>query len=55
MEELVERIARWGIHPGDLVTHRFTIDSAAKAYKLMAEGRCGKVQSAGRIFGIRME
>ena len=43
MEELVERIVRWGIHPEDLVTHRFTLDQAAEAYSLMAEGRCGKV------------
>ncbi|MFZ4456843.1 MAG: zinc-dependent alcohol dehydrogenase family protein [Bacteroidales bacterium] len=43
MEELVERIVRWGIHPEDLVTHRFTLDQAAEAYALMAEGRCGKV------------
>ena len=43
MEELVERIVRWGIHPEDLVTHRFTLDQAAEAYALMAEGKCGKV------------
>ena len=43
MEELVERIARWGIHPEDLVTHRFTLDQADKAYELMASGKCGKV------------
>lgn len=43
MEELVERIARWGIHPEDLVTHRFTIDRADEAYRLMAGGKCGKV------------
>jgi threonine dehydrogenase-like Zn-dependent dehydrogenase len=43
MEELVERIVRWGIHPEDLVTHRFTLDEAIKAYKLMDEGKCGKV------------
>lgn len=43
MEELVERIVRWKIHPEDLVTHRFTLDKAAEAYKLMAEGKCGKV------------
>jgi threonine dehydrogenase-like Zn-dependent dehydrogenase len=43
MEELVERIERWGIHPEDLVTHRFTLDQASKAYALMAEGKCGKV------------
>jgi threonine dehydrogenase-like Zn-dependent dehydrogenase len=43
MEELVERIVRWGIHPEDLVTHRFTLDQAGDAYSLMASGRCGKV------------
>ncbi len=43
MEELVERIVRWGIHPEDLVTHRFTLDDVHKAYELMDEGKCGKV------------
>src|SRR5690554_2826611 len=43
MEELVERIVRWGIHPEDLVTHRFTLDQADQAYELMASGKCGKV------------
>ncbi|MDD3322280.1 MAG: zinc-binding dehydrogenase [Paludibacter sp.] len=43
MEELVERIVRWGIHPEDLVTHRFTLDHAPEAFALMAEGKCGKV------------
>jgi len=43
MEELVERIVRWGIHPEDLVTHRFTLDQAPEAFALMAEGKCGKV------------
>ena len=43
MEELVERIVRWGIHPEDLVTHRFTLENASDAYSLMAEGKCGKV------------
>ena len=43
MEELVERIVRWGIHPEDLVTHRFTLENADKAYGLMASGKCGKV------------
>jgi threonine dehydrogenase-like Zn-dependent dehydrogenase len=43
MEELVERIVRWGIHPENLVTHRFTLDKAPEAYALMAEGKCGKV------------
>ena len=43
MEELVERIVRWGIHPEDLVTHRFPLEKASEAYELMAKGQCGKV------------
>ncbi len=43
MEEVVERIVRWGIHPEDLVTDRFTLDQASEAYELMADGKCGKV------------
>jgi threonine dehydrogenase-like Zn-dependent dehydrogenase len=43
MEELVERLVRWGIHPEDLVTHRFTLDKVSEAYALMNEGKCGKV------------
>jgi len=43
MEDLVERLVRWGIHPDQLITHRFPLDQAGDAYQLMAEGRCGKV------------
>lgn len=43
MEELVEKLVRWNIHPEDLVTHRFTLEQAAEAYALMAKGECGKV------------
>jgi threonine dehydrogenase-like Zn-dependent dehydrogenase len=43
MEELVERLVRWKLHPDTLITHRFTLDQAAEAYALMASGRCGKV------------
>ena len=43
MEELVERLVRWKLHPADLVTHRFALDRVDEAYALMAEGRCGKV------------
>ncbi len=43
MMDLTERLVRWGIHPGDLVTDTFTIDHAAEAYALMASGKCGKV------------
>jgi threonine dehydrogenase-like Zn-dependent dehydrogenase len=43
MEELVERLVRWNLHPADLVTHRFPLDQVADAYSLMASGKCGKV------------
>ena len=43
MEELVEQLVRWKLHPADLVTHRFRLDDAGEAYALMASGRCGKV------------
>lgn len=43
MEELVERLVRWGIHPEDLITHEFSLEQAAEAYQLMAGGNCGKV------------
>ncbi len=43
MEELVEKLLRWNLHPADLVTHRFPLEKVADAYSLMASGRCGKV------------
>jgi threonine dehydrogenase-like Zn-dependent dehydrogenase len=43
MENLVEELVRWDIHPDKLVTHRFPLEKADDAYRLMAEGRCGKV------------
>ena len=43
MEELVERLVHWNLHPADLVTHRFPLEAAGDAYDLMAGGRCGKV------------
>ncbi len=43
MMDLVERLVRWGIHPGDLVTDTFPLEKASEAYALMAGGRCGKV------------
>jgi len=43
MEELVERLARWKIHPANLITHRFPLEKASEAYSLMASGNCGKV------------
>ena len=43
MEELVERLVTWKLHPADLVTHRVALEQVDQAYSLMASGRCGKV------------
>lgn len=43
MEELVEHLVQWNLHPADLVTHRFSLDKVGEAYALMASGKCGKV------------
>jgi threonine dehydrogenase-like Zn-dependent dehydrogenase len=43
MENLVEELVRWNLHPETLVTHRFPLEKAGEAYKLMDEGLCGKV------------
>ena len=43
MEELVEHLVRWGVHPDRLITHRFALKDVDKAYALMASGKCGKV------------
>ena len=43
MEELVERLVRWNLHPADLITHRFALEKVSDAYSLMASGKCGKV------------
>jgi threonine dehydrogenase-like Zn-dependent dehydrogenase len=43
MEELVERLVDWNLHPADLITHRFALDQVSDAYSLMASGKCGKV------------
>ena len=43
MEELVERLVRWNLHPAKIITHRFALGDAARAYARMASGQCGKV------------
>jgi threonine dehydrogenase-like Zn-dependent dehydrogenase len=43
MEEVVERLVRWNLHPADLVTHRFPLAEVGEAYAVMSTGRCGKV------------
>ena len=35
--------ARWKVHPDRIVTHRFKLAEAGEAYRLAAEGLCGKV------------
>jgi threonine dehydrogenase-like Zn-dependent dehydrogenase len=45
MEELVERLVRWNLHPL-ISSHRFGLEDAADAYALMASGKCGKLPSA---------
>jgi threonine dehydrogenase-like Zn-dependent dehydrogenase len=43
MEDLVEHLVRWGLHPEVMVTHRFTLDQAREAYEIFDGGRTGKV------------
>ena len=43
MEELVELLERWDLHPERTVTHRFALVDAAAAYRVADEGVAGKV------------
>lgn len=43
IEDLVERMPRWDMHPETTVTHRFSLSDASEAYRTMDEGRSGKV------------
>ncbi len=43
MEELVERLSRWNLHPEATVTHRFSLDQASEAYRVADAGQSGKV------------
>jgi threonine dehydrogenase-like Zn-dependent dehydrogenase len=43
MAELAERLSRWELHPEKTVTHRFTLEQAPEAYRVMDAGQCGKV------------
>ncbi len=43
MEELVELLVRWDLHPEAMVTDTFTLDEAEAAYALADGGRAGKV------------
>lgn len=43
MEELVERLDRWGLHPEHTVTDRFSLRDAGSAYAVADTGTRGKV------------
>ncbi|MFN2451821.1 MAG: zinc-binding dehydrogenase [Candidatus Dormibacteria bacterium] len=43
MEDLVELLVRWRMHPEVIVTHRFPLDQAEEAYRLFDTGESGKV------------
>ncbi len=43
MEELAEKLVRWGLRPEVIVTHRFPLAEAAEAYRVADEGQSGKV------------
>lgn len=43
LEELVEHIDRWGIHPDATCTQRLPLTEAAEAYRIADEGQTGKV------------
>jgi threonine dehydrogenase-like Zn-dependent dehydrogenase len=43
MEELIDKLISWKLHPDRLVTHRFPLDRVSEAYAVMASGKSGKV------------
>ena len=43
MEDLLEHLVRWNLHPEVMVTHRFPIEQAKQAYELFDSGKTGKV------------
>ena len=43
MEDLLEHLVRWHLHPEAIVTHRFSLAQADEAYQVAAEGHAGKV------------
>jgi threonine dehydrogenase-like Zn-dependent dehydrogenase len=43
MQDLLERLDRWGIHPEITCTERLPLDQAARAYELADKGQTGKV------------
>lgn len=43
LSRLVEALSTHQVHPERIVTHRFSLEEAPEAYRLMDEGKCGKV------------
>jgi len=43
LEDLVEHLQRWGVHPEDTCTHQLPLKEAARAYELADQGQTGKV------------
>ena len=43
MEELLEHLVRWELHPERIVTHRFPLEQADEAYRVADRGAAGKV------------
>ena len=43
MQELVERLDRWGVHPEVTCTERLPLSEASRAYELADRGQTGKV------------
>jgi threonine dehydrogenase-like Zn-dependent dehydrogenase len=43
MEDLLEHLVRWNLHPETVVTHRFALNQADEAYRVADQGLGGKV------------
>ena len=43
MQDLLEHLVRWELHPERVVTHRFALDQADQAYRVADSGIAGKV------------
>jgi threonine dehydrogenase-like Zn-dependent dehydrogenase len=43
MEDLVEKLVTWQLKPEIIVSHRFSLDQAAEAYRVADAGQSGKV------------
>ncbi len=43
MEALVEKLVEWDMRPDRIVSHRFSLDEAAEAYRVADAGQSGKV------------